>query len=83
MTNEPSFEAHSDKELIIDAICINCNKRFTSIRGVSMHLKMTARYQHSITVLVILDLIVFYAHGLVVMMKSLQLALLFCGTFTL
>ena len=41
MTNEPSSEAH-DKELIIDAICINCNKRFTSIRGVSMHLKMTA-----------------------------------------
>ena len=42
MTNEPSSEAHSDKELIIDVICINCNKRFTSMRGVSMHLKVTA-----------------------------------------
>ena len=42
MTNEPSSEAHSDKELIIDATCINCNKRFTFMRGVSMHLKMTA-----------------------------------------
>ncbi|HYA83126.1 MAG TPA: hypothetical protein VEH06_06720 [Candidatus Bathyarchaeia archaeon] len=42
MTNEPSSEAHSDKELIFDAICINCNKRFTSMRGISMHLKMTA-----------------------------------------
>src|SRR5215471_1771825 len=26
----------------IDAVCINCNKRFTSMRGVTMHLKMTA-----------------------------------------
>ncbi len=33
-------EAH--KVRIIDAICINCNKRFTSTRAVSMHLKMTA-----------------------------------------
>jgi hypothetical protein len=41
MTNEPSSEVHSDKELTIDAICINCNKRFKSMRGVSMHLKMT------------------------------------------
>ena len=41
MTNEPSSEAHSDKVWIIDAICVNCNKRFTSIRAVSMHLKMT------------------------------------------
>jgi hypothetical protein len=26
----------------IDAVCINCNKRFTSMRGVTTHLKMTA-----------------------------------------
>jgi len=37
MTNEP-FR----KELIVDAICVNCNKRFTYVRGVSMHLKKTA-----------------------------------------
>jgi hypothetical protein len=42
MTNEPSSEAHSHKESIIDAICVNCNKRFTSMRGVSMHLKKTS-----------------------------------------
>jgi hypothetical protein len=42
MTNEPSFEAHSDKVWIIDAKCTNCNKRFTSMRAISMHLRMTA-----------------------------------------
>jgi hypothetical protein len=26
----------------IDAICINCNKRFKSMRSVSMHLRMTS-----------------------------------------
>jgi hypothetical protein len=41
MTNEPSSETHSDKVCMIDAICINCNKRFKSIRAISMHLKMT------------------------------------------
>ena len=30
-----------DKVWIIDAVCINCSKRFTSMRAVSMHLKMT------------------------------------------
>ena len=35
------IEVHS-KVLTIDAACINCNKRFTSMRGVTMHLKMTA-----------------------------------------
>jgi len=34
MTNEPSSEANSDK-LSVDAICIYCNKRFTSMRSVS------------------------------------------------
>ena len=33
MTNEPSSEANSDK-LSVDAICIYCNKRFTSMRSV-------------------------------------------------
>lgn len=32
----------SDKAGIIDAICINCNKRFKSMRAVTMHLKITA-----------------------------------------
>jgi hypothetical protein len=41
MTNEPSSEADSKKIWLIDAICVNCNKRFTSIRAVTMHLKMT------------------------------------------
>jgi hypothetical protein len=38
--NEPSSDANSDK-LSVDAICVNCNKRFTSMRAISMHLKMT------------------------------------------
>lgn len=29
---------------IIDATCINCNKRFKSMRAVSMHIKMTAAH---------------------------------------
>ena len=35
------IEVH-DKVSIIDAVCINCNKRFTSTRAISLHLKMTA-----------------------------------------
>jgi hypothetical protein len=38
MTNEPTSQANSDK-MRVDAICIHCNKRFTSMRSVSMHLK--------------------------------------------
>ena len=34
------IEINSDK-LCIDAVCINCNKRFTSMRAISMHLRMT------------------------------------------
>ena len=34
-------EAHSDKVGDIDALCINCTKRFKSIRAVSMHLRIT------------------------------------------
>ena len=55
LMNELSFdgralvriETHSDKVWIIDAVCINCNKRFKSMRAVSMHLKMTAT-RHSV-----------------------------------
>jgi hypothetical protein len=32
----------SDNASVIDAICINCNKRFKSMRAVTMHLKLTA-----------------------------------------
>jgi hypothetical protein len=42
MNHEPSSERRSDKEWIIEAVCINCNKRFNSTRAVSMHLKATA-----------------------------------------
>jgi hypothetical protein len=35
------LEVHSDKVGDIDALCINCNKRFKSIRAVSMHLSIT------------------------------------------
>jgi len=42
MTNEPSSERRSDKAWIIEAVCINCNKRFNSTRAVGMHLKATA-----------------------------------------
>jgi hypothetical protein len=52
--NQPSsqatlarIEVHSDKVLTIHAVCINCNKRFKSMRAVSMHLKMTAT-RHSV-----------------------------------
>ena len=41
MMNEPSWEANSDI-LWVDAKCIHCNKRFTSMRSVSMHLRVTA-----------------------------------------
>ena len=34
-------EAHSGKVDDLDALCINCNKRFISIRAVSMHLRIT------------------------------------------
>ncbi|MGB8936124.1 MAG: hypothetical protein WCC17_13570 [Candidatus Nitrosopolaris sp.] len=46
-TNLAGLGAPSSEVSIIDAICINCNKRFKSIRGVSMHLKMTATH-HSV-----------------------------------
>ena len=41
MTNELSSEPHSDKVWIINAVCLNCSKRFTSMRGISMHLRIT------------------------------------------
>ena len=41
MMSEPSSEANCDK-LWVHAKCIYCNKEFTSMRSVSMHLKGTA-----------------------------------------
>ena len=41
------LEVPSTEMSIIDAICINCNKRFKSMRAVSMHLKITAS-RHSL-----------------------------------
>jgi len=46
--NQPSSERRSDKAWIIEAVCINCNKRFNSTRAVSMHLKATAS-RHAVT----------------------------------
>jgi len=49
MLNQPSshatlvrIEVHYDNARIIGAVCINCNRRFKSMRGVNMHSKMTA-----------------------------------------
>ncbi len=39
--NQLSLETHSGKVGDIDALCVNCNKRFKSIRAVSMHLRIT------------------------------------------
>jgi hypothetical protein len=36
------IEMHCEEVRTINAICINCNKRFTSMRAISMHLKVTA-----------------------------------------
>jgi hypothetical protein len=41
MTKEPSSQPHCDKVWIINAVCLNCNKWFSSMRAVSMHLRMT------------------------------------------
>jgi hypothetical protein len=42
LSSEGGLEVQSDKVWIIDAICINCKKRFKSVRAVTMHLKMTS-----------------------------------------
>lgn len=39
--NLVGIQIRADKAWIIDALCANCNKRFKSIRSVSMHLKIT------------------------------------------
>ena len=44
------LEAHSSKVGIIDAVCINCNKRFKSIRAVSMHLRITGT-RHAVNII--------------------------------
>jgi hypothetical protein len=36
------IEVHYDKARVIDAVCINCNRRFKSMCGVNMYSKMTA-----------------------------------------
>jgi hypothetical protein len=38
-------EARSGKVSIINAVFINCNKRFKSMRAVRMHLKMTEAHR--------------------------------------
>jgi hypothetical protein len=35
------IDVPSHKMGVIEAACINCNKRFTSMRAVSMHLKIS------------------------------------------
>jgi hypothetical protein len=40
MISELSYEANS--KVWVEAMCVHCNKRFTSMRSVSMHLKGTA-----------------------------------------
>ncbi|MGB6593534.1 MAG: hypothetical protein WBE68_18690 [Candidatus Nitrosopolaris sp.] len=47
------LEVQADEVAGIYAACINCNKRFTSIRSVSTHLKGTAN-RHAVC---------FYNHG--------------------
>ena len=42
------LDLNSDKVADIYAVCVNCNKRFTSIRAISMHLKVTAA-RHAVT----------------------------------
>ena len=37
-------DAHSGKVGDLDALCVNCNKRFKSIRAVSMHLRITGAH---------------------------------------
>jgi hypothetical protein len=44
------LEAYSGKVGFIDAVCINCNKRFKSIRAVSMHLRITGT-RHAVNII--------------------------------
>ncbi|MGC2574432.1 MAG: hypothetical protein WA364_23205 [Candidatus Nitrosopolaris sp.] len=44
------IELPAYNEWNIDAICANCNKRFKSMRSVSMHLKMTAA-RHTVNII--------------------------------
>src|SRR5215467_2202638 len=44
----PRLDLNSDKVADIYAVCVNCNKRFTSTRAISMHLKVTAA-RHAVT----------------------------------
>jgi hypothetical protein len=42
MMNQPFSEGRSYRTWIIEARCINCNKQFSSMNALSMHLKVTA-----------------------------------------
>ena len=42
-----TLDVQADKVVGIYAVCVNCNKRFTSMHAVSMHLRVTAR-RHSV-----------------------------------
>ena len=50
MTNQPV--SVSDRTWIIEAKCTNCNKQFTSMNAVSMHLKVTAA-RHAVSFIII------------------------------
>ena len=43
-----ALDLNSSKVVDIYAVCVNCNKRFTSIRAISMHIKVTAA-RHAVT----------------------------------
>ena len=40
----------SDRAWHLDAMCINCHKRFKSIRAITMHLKLTGT-RHSVKII--------------------------------
>jgi hypothetical protein len=42
LSNLVEIQVRSDKPSIVDAVCVSCNKRFKSMRAVSMHLRLTA-----------------------------------------
>ena len=44
------LDAHSGEVGDIYALCINCNKRFKSIRAVSMHLRITGA-RHAVNII--------------------------------
>ena len=49
MTNEPTSQANSDK-VRVDAICIHCNKRFTSMRSALNEQEEGIAYENPVTI---------------------------------